>query len=199
MNDAELNRILKSAAPPEREREYWEEFPDRVSRQLNRPLPRERRPVNWLPRLAWAGGIAVVCLLAGLLVGHRLGQQETANGNGHLLQSEKLIREVMAMFPNRVRAIVKDETGMQLVLSDNADVPTSTPLWVKISRGKASTTLVTFSGQEVEVAGQKLTVLANAEDGVILVGDRLAWASDETGAGLQDLKIQARAIQIASR
>lgn len=200
MNDAELNRILKSADTPRRTDEYWEDFPGQVTRQLNRPLPPERRVSRWLPRLAWAGGLAAVCVLAGLIIGQQSGRNETAsNGNGQLLQSEKLIREVMAMFPNRVRAIVKDESGMKIVLSDDANIPASTPLWVKICQGGHCTTLVTFSGQEVMVAGQKLTVLAEADDGILLVGDRFAWASDGTKSGVQDLKIQARALEFASR
>ena len=199
MNDAELNRILKSAETPRRDDEYWEDFPGQVTRQLNRPLPPERNVSRWLPRLAWAGGLAAVCVLVGFIVGHQSGRNEAANGNGQLLQSEKLIGEVMAMFPNRVRAIVKDESGIRLVLSDAEDIPAATPLWVKICQGAHCTTFVTFSGQEVEVAGQKLTVLAEADNGILLVGDRFAWASDGPKNGVQDLKIQARPLQLASR
>lgn len=199
MNDAELNRILKSAATPTRSEEYWAEFPDQVRRQLNRSLPPERRGARRFSRLVWAGGFAVVLVLAGFLVGRHFGHGEMANGNGQLLQNEKLIREVMAEFPNRVRAIVKDDSGLRLVLSDDADIPASTPLWVRICQGAHCTTLVTFSGQEVEVAGQRMTVLADSADGVILVGDRFAWASDGPKTGVQNLKIQARALEFASR
>jgi hypothetical protein len=116
-----------------------------------------------------------------------------------LLQSEKLIREVMAMFPNRVRAVMKTDAGLQLVLSDSGDVPASTPLWVKVCQGEHCTTLVTFSGQELQIAGQKMTVLADAEGGVILTGDRFAWASTDPKAGVKDLKIQAKPLQFAAR
>jgi len=199
MNDSELNRTLKSAEPPPRTDEYWADFPGQVARQLTRPLPPERRATNWLPRLAWAGGLAAVCGLIGFVLGHQWGQPETASNNGQVLQNEKVIREVMAMFPNRVRAIVKDEAGMQLVLSEAEDVPTSTPLWVKVCRGNQCTTLVTFSGQELQIAGQKMTVLADSEGGVILTGERFAWASEGPKSGAQDLKIQARALQLAAR
>ncbi len=199
MNDQDLNRILRSAEPPPRSAEYWEELPGRVTRQLHRPLPRERRATYWLPRLAWGGGFAIACVVIGFLLGHRFGQTEVATTNGQLLQSEKLIREVMTLFPNRVRAIVKDDSGLRLVLADEADVPTSTPLWVKVCRGTDCTTLVTFSGQELQIAGQKMTVLADAGGGVILTGDRFAWASDHPNGGVQDLRIQARPLQFAAR
>jgi hypothetical protein len=199
MNDSELNRILKSAETPRRNDEYWSGFPGQVARQLKRPLPSQHRATGWWPRLAWAGGFATVCVVVGFIVGHQSGRNEMANGNGQLLQSEKLIREVMATFPNRVRAIVKNDSGMQIVLSDSEDIPASTPLWVKVCQGEHCTTLVTFSGQEVEVAGQKMTVLSDAEGGVILTGDRFVWASEDPNAGVQDLKIQAKPLQMASR
>lgn len=198
MNDAELNRLLKSAAPPRSPEEYWEDFPGRVARQLHRPLPPERFVARWPLRLAWAAGVAAVCVAAGFLLGHHFGQTEMANGNGQVLQNVKLIREVMAMFPNRVRAIVKDEAGMQLVLSDSDDVPASTPLWVKISQGEHSVSLVTFSGQELQIRGQKLTVLSEARGGVLVVGDHFVWASEEAGLGAGDLRIQARPLEMAS-
>lgn len=199
MNDAELNRILKSAESPRRPEGYWQDFPDQVARQLNRPWPREHCTVRWVPRLVWAGGVAAVCIIAGFILGRGFAPPESANGNSKLLQSEKLIREILAMFPNRVRAIVKDELGIQLVLADEADVPESTPLWVKFCQGTRCTTLVTFSGQELQIAGQELTVLSDANGNVILTGDRFAWASDDPAAGGQNFMIQARAMQFASR
>jgi hypothetical protein len=197
MNDAELNRILKSAEVPRRPADYWKEFPERVTRQLNRPQRPERRAAPWLRRLVWAGGLAIVLVLAGYYAGRQSGRNQAASANGQLLQNEKLIREVMAMFPNRVRAIVKDESGLRLVLSDHDDVPGSTPLWVKVCQGTHCTTLVTFSGQELEIAGQKLTVLSDAKGGVILEGDRFAWASAGSGLAPADLKIQAKPLQVA--
>ena len=43
----------------------------------------------------------------------------------------KLIQKTLAMFPNRVRAIVRDERGRNLILSDQADVPISPPIYVR--------------------------------------------------------------------
>jgi hypothetical protein len=80
------------------------------------------------------------------------------------------------MFPNRVRAIVQDERGINLVLSENADVPVSPPLYVRISDGKHSSSFVTFSGQEIQIAGQKVTVLADTHGGVILAGQHFMWS-----------------------
>jgi hypothetical protein len=185
MNDLDLEKKLKAARVPERGEDYWESFPRLVSAKL-RATPTVRPSVerHWLPRLAWGGGIAFACLAIGFAIGHWRGRLQQSDPYA-LLQNEKMLREVTAMFPNRVRAIVQDKQGIQLVLSDQPDVPASTPLWVKICDGKNCAALVTFSGQEIQVAGQKLTVLADARGGIILTGDQFVWASDQpTGAAL---------------
>jgi hypothetical protein len=191
MNDSELDRMLKAARPPERSAEYWERFPGRVvsrlqwKRAAGRP---ERRP--WLPRLAWGLATVAMCVLAGFELGHWRGRTETAADG--LLQNQKVIKEMLALFPNRVRAVVQNEKGLSLVLSDKDDVPASAPLWVRITEGRHSSTLVTFSGQEVELAGQKVTVLADARGGVVLMGRDFVWSnSGLTGTG-GNLKIEAR-------
>jgi hypothetical protein len=97
------------------------------------------------------------------------------------------------MFPNQIRAIVQDEDGgVKLVLSDTGDVPASAPLYVRISDGKRWSSFVTFSGQEIQVGGQKITVLADARGGVILAGNQFVWSSSEPGSAAGHLKIEAR-------
>jgi hypothetical protein len=105
-----------------------------------------------------------------------------------------MLREVLTLFPNRVRAIVQDEHGVQLVLSDQADVPASTPIYVHICDGKQCSSLVTFSGQELEIAGQKVTILSDAQGGVIVAGTRFAWSSDRPVGASGGLKIEARSL-----
>ena len=96
------------------------------------------------------------------------------------------------MFPNRVRAIVQDERGINLVLSDNDDVPVSPPLYVRICDGKHCSSLVTFSGQEIQIAGQKITVLADARGGIILTGNQFVWSNTERTYAGNHLKIEAK-------
>jgi hypothetical protein len=191
MNDAELDRVLKSAPLPQRPEEYWEEFPERVAREIRRAPKAEdgqsRSP--WLPRLAWGLGLATACLIAGFWIGQRRGEVGATNG---VLQNPKLITEVLAMFPNRVRAIVQDEHGLRLELADEAELPDSTPLWVQIRRGDRTQSFVTFSGQQVEVAGQKLTVLVGAKDSVLVVGDRFVWSTEERGSAPGLFQLEAK-------
>jgi hypothetical protein len=192
MNDNDLEKKLKAARVPEREEDYWESFPRLVSAKL-RTAPAGRPTVerHWLSRLAWGGGLAFACLMIGFALGHWHGLKQKSDPYA-LLQNGKMLREVLTLFPNRVRAIVQDEHGVQLVLSDQADVPASTPIYVRICDGRQCSSLVTFSGQELEIAGQKVTVLADAQGGVIVAGPRFAWSSDRPGGASGGLKIEAR-------
>jgi hypothetical protein len=103
-----------------------------------------------------------------------------------------MLREVLTLFPNRLRAIVQDERGVRLVLSDQADVPASRPIYVHICTGGHCSSLVTFSGQELDIAGQRVTILTNAKEDVIVAGNRFAWSSERPGDAVGGLKIEAR-------
>lgn len=194
MNNNDLEKKLKAARVPARGEDYWESFPRLVSAKLRTiPVGRSMIERHWLPRLAWGGGIAFACLVIGFAIGHWHGRMEK-NDVYALLQNGKTLREVLTLFPNRVRAIVQDEHGLQLVLSEQADVPTSTPIYVHICDGKQCSSLVTFSGQEIEIAGQKVTILSDAQGGVIVAGLRFAWSSDQPTSASGGLKIEAKTL-----
>jgi hypothetical protein len=191
MNKSELDSILKKARTPERPEEFWAEFPRQIARGLNRARTENYRPrQNWFPRLAW-GLATAICVLAAFAVGHWHGQVEM-KASMDVLANAKVVGETLAMFPNQVRAIVQDEHGLNLVLSDSADVPVSTPIYVHICDGKHCSSVVTFSGQEIHVAGQKMTVLSDTQGGIILMGTDSAWSSREPSYAKNDLKIEAK-------
>jgi hypothetical protein len=179
MNDAELDKQLRAARGPVLDADYVEDFPRMVLANLRSTPPPVIQPrPTWRPRLAWGFGMAL-CLLVAFAAGHWHGRMAA---DQDVLADSKLVQETLAMFPNRVRAIVRDERGMNLVLSDNEDVPVSTPIYVRICDGQNCSSLVTFSGQEIQIAGQKLTVLAEADGGIIVEGNQFAW-SNRNGLG----------------
>ncbi|MDR3458257.1 MAG: hypothetical protein P4N60_12480 [Verrucomicrobiae bacterium] len=191
MNNSELDKKLKAAREPALPEAYQAAFPQTVLASLRstpwKPSPPRR---TGLPRLAW-GLATAACVVLAFSIGHWRGHVEAA-APASVLANARLIRETMTLFPNQVRAIVQDEHGLKLVLADQPDVPNSTPLYVKICDGKTCSSLVTFSGQEIQIAGQKLTVLADASGGIILEGNKFVWSSTARNYALQGLKIEAR-------
>jgi len=197
MTKPELDSILKKARTPERPEEFWEEFPGQIAIRLNRARTENFRPKrNWFPQPAW-GLAAAICVLAAFAIGHWRGGLEAIPLND-VLANAKVVRETLAMFPNRVRAIVQDERGLNLVLSDNDDVPDSTPLYVRICDGKQCSSFVTFSGQEIQVAGQKMTVLSDTQGGIILTGNQFVWSNTERTYAGNQLKIEARNLDLVA-
>jgi len=191
MDNSELESILKKAQAPTRPDEFWERFPRQIASRLNQPQAKTvRQEQNWFPRLAW-GLATAICILAAFAIGHWRGRVETVSPED-VLQSTKLIRETLAVFPNRVRAITWDKNGFKLILSDRDDVPDSTPIYVRICNGKQCTSFVTFSGQEIPMAGQEVSVLSDARGGIILAGNHFLWSSNGRIALDQGLKIEAK-------
>lgn len=191
MNNAELNRILKAAKAPEPSEEFRAQLPKRVTSRLHwKTAPTEKRSTNWLPRFAWTMAGVAVCLVVGFLIGHSRGHDEAVAENG-FLQNEKVIKEMLAMFPNRVRAVVQDEHGLNVVLSDKDDVPTSVPLWVKICDGKNCSVVVTFSGQQVRVNNKDWDVLASSKGQVIVTGNDTVWAAGSAQNNSGKYRIEA--------
>jgi hypothetical protein len=196
MNDSEFNQVLKSARVPEPSPEYWRGFPKTVLRRLRQEGDRgggtepRRRPA--LP--LWGLGLATTCLVLGFALG-LWRRRPPLPGNVMTAQNLTLLREVTALFPNSVRAIVADEAGVRLVLSDRPDVPVSNPLLIRVCRGDKCQSVITFSGQTVELAGVPLEVLADAQGHVLLVGERQVWSSAKPGRLFTDGKVEARVLQ----
>jgi hypothetical protein len=189
MNNSELEKKLKAARAPVLEPDYAKDFARMVLAGLrSAPPEKPRAKLFWRPRLAW-GFAFVACILIAFFAGHGRGRMETVKD---ILTNSELIQTTQAMFPNRVRAIVCDERGINLILSDEANVPVSPPIYVRICDGKNCSSLVTFSGQEIQIAGEKLTVLSEADGGIILEGNHFVWANTGQASAGTRLKIEAR-------
>jgi hypothetical protein len=140
--------------------------------------------------LAWGLATLAACFLVGFLLGRWQAQKESAAYA--LLQNQKVISEMLSLFPNQVRAIVQDERGINLVLSDQADVPLSAPLWVKVRDGKRWAAAITFSGQDIQLAGRQFTVLSDGRGGILLMGNDFVWSSEQPAEARSRLKFEAR-------
>lgn len=193
MNNAELDKLLHSAPVPEREVEYWEQFPGSVTRRLaqaqhsgsRRPAPRTS------PLLLWGIGLATACIMIGFVVGWWKGHQSGLQA-APVAAMQKYYREIEALFPQQVRAIILDETGPHLLLADKANVPVSSPVLLTIQKRTGVQSVVTFSGQQIPVNGELCDVLTDADGHILLIGTKLVWSSQKAPLREGPFQIQAR-------
>ena len=196
MNNDELDSLLKSAAPTARADGYWDEFPKKVTAKLcwqsqaaaQPQIERARRP-GWP---AWAFGLAAGFVVVGFAIGFWRGQAGGDNDR-QFDQAQKYYREIASLFPNQLQAIVLDADGPHLVLADKPDVPDSTPYYVKICGSDGCHSFVTFSGQQVQVNGEKCEVLADARGQVFVVGTHAVW-SEASPSGA--VRVMARPLPV---
>jgi hypothetical protein len=196
MNDAELNKLLKSARVPERPDAYWEGFPRRVilrvqDREAKYETSRARIDFSrifqtWGIRLALTSGLVLLTFAA-------FWWQKAASRSRErdFVKVQKYFHEIDTLFPRQVRAIVFDRQGTRLLLTEKPNVSDSQPVYLKICNGKGCQELVTFSGQRIEVNNDLCEVLITRQDEVILVGEKLFWGSNESRAPTQ-YRIEAK-------
>ena len=167
-----------------------EEVPNTL---MGRALFRRRPARNFFPRPAWAFGLAAACVLLAFAITRWHGRMEAETlPQNDILAGAKFTAETLALFPNRLRAIIEDAHGLRLDLSDTDNVPASPPLYIRVCDGAQCSSFVTFSGQQIQVAGQKVTVLADARGGIILEGDQFVWTSAEPAHAASRMKIAAK-------
>jgi hypothetical protein len=199
VRDGELDQLLKSVPLPERSGDYWRDFPGSVTAALGRrpalaDIPDATRGRNLKPLFAaWGFGIATACVVLGLAINAWRGRDAGLNAS-QVAQAGKFYREVEALFPNQIQAIVFEPQGPRLVLAARADVPSSQPYYLKVCSPQGCERIITFSGQQVRLSDRNFEVLADAKGGVMLVGADRVW----TGGNPNDaVQIHARSLSTA--
>jgi hypothetical protein len=134
---------------------------------------------------------AAACMLLAFLVKR---PPATAPGTAMELQDEAAIifREVSALYPNQVRAITRGRDGLQLTLADEPVAESGKPLVLRVCENSACEDIITFSGQQITVAGHDVTVRASLDGRVTLQGDELLWNSDSRESSLPGVLIDSR-------
>ncbi len=190
MSDSELDEILRSAAVPAREAAYWEEFPLSVMRRLATDPRREPGRLRWnlVRRPAWGVGLVAASIL--VLLASPLGRRsDSIRSHRDLATMRTCYEEIASLFPNQVRCVVRDGTGLRLDLSPAADIPDSAPVYVKVCGPVGCAQFVTFSGQQIQVEGQLWDVLTDVRGHILLASPARVWTSarpDEGRGGLPD-------------
>jgi hypothetical protein len=219
MNDRELNEVLKRGAVPERRADYWEQFPGRVMSEIKRRRQHPRAETSadapaptitdGSSRWAWASafrilgskptfaiGVAVVCLVLGLVLGS-WKEQHASGKDAQFAEARKYFHEIEALFPNQLQAIVFDQQGTHLVLAPEANLPASPPLYLKICGPKGCQRFVTFSGQQIHVNGDVCDVLVDHLGKVLVVGQEKLWSDAKAALRSGSYQIEARALEAA--
>jgi len=210
----EIDALIRKVRVPEWSGAYWETFPKRVIGEIQKreetapevveqEIPFPGSAIRW--RLGLAAACVLVVLAAALWKGAHSREDFSA---GQVAQFEKLFREVDTMFPNQVQAIVSDDQGVRLVLEEHATVPTSAPLLLKVCSPPRSPvaavvsqhcqSIITFSGQRIQVDGEDCDVLTDAGGNVMVIGRRFFWSSAEPGRSTGVSRIQARMLRVSS-
>jgi hypothetical protein len=152
------------------------------------------QPFGLRPRHRFAAlglAFAVIVLLLGLAL-HLLAARRHPITNSQLAAARKYFQEIESLFPNQLQAIIFDQQGPHLALAERADVPASSPLYLRICGAGGCKDYLTFSGQEIQLDGQTLTVLSDARGGIILAGNQFVWSSTVQTPTDSQLKIEAR-------
>jgi hypothetical protein len=199
LNNHRLNNLLKRACVPERPAEYWEGFPSQVTRQIRQELhPGKGAPMEpsrfRVSAMAWGIGLAACCVAMGFLIGFWKGK--AASPDTQLASMQKYYREVAAMFPNQLQAVIIDDKGPRLVLADAANVPNSSPIFLQVCQAKHCQNFITFSGQQIPVNGERCDVLADAQGNIIVAGQKLVWSSRQPDAARSAYHIRARLMEM---
>lgn len=195
MTNDELNKMLNASKVPERNHDYWADFPKDVSRAIARADrsslidPGSVRSFN----TSWAFGLAAACIIVAFAFGFWRGQRSNSREND-LVVIQKYYHEIESLFPNQLQAVVIDAKGPRFVLSEAANVPQSTPVIVRICEEKQCKTVVTFSGQKIQVDGATCEVLLDSQGNILLVGDEIAWSSADPRPRRQ-MRLEARPME----
>jgi hypothetical protein len=199
MTDHELQKILNSVRGPEWETGYWTNFAPNITARLRRQSFRLAGNAQPIPRVKLAPlGWRFVIGFAAILVVFTFGFWKTRDLFGskdQLAAAQKYANEFEALFPGQIRAIILDDGGPHLLLSDRTDVPPSPPVYLKVCQERTCQRIVTFSGQEIQVGHAKCEVLTDSKGNVLLVGDSFIWSSLNPRSGSSPYRIEGRQLQ----
>lgn len=187
-NNKDLDDLLKQDRAPARSDDHWNSFPGRVTAQLQRPVSVSKGTSATNDRrhrissgLALGLGLGLACLVLALKYGAGTqpdpGRPAAPLGAQQAKSYAKIIEEVGAMFPNRVRSVALNDNDIHLNLADHDDVATSPPIWLEICRGGHCQEFITFSGQQIRVDRDLYEVLVDSRGNVMLAGEKMIWSN----------------------
>ena len=135
-------------------------------------------------------GLAVAaCMVLALWLGPRSSPEGpeplwvTANA--------RLFSELTELFPNTLRAVITDGEQSRIVLSEGTRVGGTEPVLLRLCNHGDCLTIVTFSGEQIEVGRMKFEVLTGGQGEVLLVGEDFVWSRKDSPGLPHGQRIQA--------
>jgi hypothetical protein len=115
MKDFDLESKVKAVRVPERDKDYWEAFPQQVLTELRRAPVEQPAQRAFMPGLLWAGRVALACLMLGFC----LWQSRMPGTLSHALRKdEQELRQSVARFHNNLGRLMQDEHGLHKLIED---------------------------------------------------------------------------------
>jgi hypothetical protein len=193
VTERELNHILVQARTPARHSAYWNEFPEIIIRRLRAGRSGQSQPaVKRGKRFAWSMAFAAACSIVVILAAHRIGQSRRTSRE--LREARNVFREVAALFPNQLQAIVFENGQSRLVLAESPTVAASIPVMLRICVKEGCQRVITFSGQQVRVNGEACDVLVDARGNIIVAGQSFVWSNTIASRGKGNMSITAQTL-----
>jgi hypothetical protein len=200
MNNTELDRLLKTVRVPDRSEDYWAQFPNRVNTALHWRSQRRASEAAGKARhrlsfklAAWGTSLAVACAVLGFAIGFWKGRDSSIT-EAQLALAQKYYHELAALFPNQLEAVVFDERGPRIVLSETPAPPSSAPVYLRACGPQGCRRFITFSGRQIQINGTMLEVLVDAQGHVLLVGEHMAWTSADAAARIDGYRFAAKTL-----
>ncbi|HTI98612.1 MAG TPA: hypothetical protein VL527_06880 [Dongiaceae bacterium] len=119
MNDGELNAKLQGVPVPERPAAYWEEFPGRVRRHIDRSAATPLADTeSWLPRLAWASSVAFAALVVSLGAWGRNSQPVKTASQFLWEKPDRHFQAQLAQLKCHLNRLMRDEHGLHSLIAE---------------------------------------------------------------------------------
>jgi hypothetical protein len=179
-----LDKILKRHEIPERSDGYWEYFPQRVLSKIKETPQMHETSAGFLS-YRW---VQLSCIFGMMLLLAYFGFKQKPQQFSQYLQ---LYGELALTFPNQLEAVVITGKQTELVLSETPNVPRSTILLLNIPDLGSGTTILTTSGQRVQIGSESCEVFLDGEGHVVLLGNQWVWSTDSANTARAPYQMSA--------
>lgn len=152
----------------------------------------------WIKR--WSPALAAAACLGLAYLGISNSRENTKPAQASIApapiedEAAIILREVELLFPGNIRAVTRDEQGLQIELSDEIRKEKPQAVVLELCKNGNCHEIITYDGQPIEIEGRTFTIHATKEGTVIFESDAGVWTSGEADQPIPNLTIRTRAI-----